>query len=49
VGELTSALPSNFLQVPRDGDRSRFMPVKDVPELERRRPEIARHAARFLD
>jgi UTP--glucose-1-phosphate uridylyltransferase len=26
--------------VPREGTASRFLPVKDVPELERRRPEI---------
>ncbi|AUX48162.1 uncharacterized protein SOCE26_096920 [Sorangium cellulosum] len=28
------------MRVPRDGAAARFLPVKDVPELERRRPEI---------
>ena len=49
IGELTSALDSRFLQVPRSGDRSRFLPVKDTEELERRREQIARHAAQFLE
>ncbi len=40
VGELTAALEPRFVRVPREGDRSRFLPVKDVPELERRRDEI---------
>jgi len=40
LGEITVGLPSRFLRVPREGVRSRFLPVKDVPELERRRPEI---------
>jgi UTP--glucose-1-phosphate uridylyltransferase len=48
IGELTSALDSRFLQVPRSGEHSRFLPVKDSDELERRRAEIARHAAQFL-
>jgi UTP--glucose-1-phosphate uridylyltransferase len=38
--ELTAALPSAYLRVPRDGDVSRFLPVKDNDELARRRPEI---------
>ena len=49
IGELTSALESRFVHVPREGQRSRFLPVKDTAELERRRPEIARHAAQYLD
>ncbi len=49
IGELTSALDSRFVHVPREGQRSRFLPVKDTDELERRRPEIARHAAQYLD
>ena len=40
VNEITTALDPQFLCVPRDGAASRFLPVKDVPELERRRPEI---------
>ncbi|WP_437675124.1 UTP--glucose-1-phosphate uridylyltransferase [Sorangium sp. So ce131] len=40
LGEITAALEPRFLRVPRDGVASRFLPVKDVPELERRRPEI---------
>lgn len=40
LGELTAALLPRFLRVPRTGAPSRFLPVKDVPELEKRRPEI---------
>ena len=40
LGEMTAAIEPVFVRVPRDGERSRFLPVKDVPELERRRPEI---------
>jgi UTP--glucose-1-phosphate uridylyltransferase len=40
LGELTVGLPPRFLRVPREGLASRFLPVKDVDELERRRPEI---------
>lgn len=40
LGEITAALEPRFLRVPREGLASRFLPVKDVPELERRRPEI---------
>jgi UTP--glucose-1-phosphate uridylyltransferase len=42
LNELTRALPSRYLLVPRTGTRSRFLPVKDEPELARRRPEIER-------
>lgn len=42
VGQLTAFLPSFYLRVPRDGDDSRFQPVKDPEELERRRRDIAR-------
>jgi UTP--glucose-1-phosphate uridylyltransferase len=38
--ELTAALPSRYLRVPREGAASRFMPVKDREELERRRAAI---------
>jgi UTP--glucose-1-phosphate uridylyltransferase len=40
LGEITAGLPSQFLRVPREGTASRFLPVKDTAELERRRPEI---------
>lgn len=40
LGEVTAALEPRFLRVPREGLASRFLPVKDAPELERRRPEI---------
>ena len=40
VNEMTTALEPVMLRVPRDGVAARFLPVKDVPELERRRPEI---------
>jgi UTP--glucose-1-phosphate uridylyltransferase len=40
VGEVTSALETRFLRVPREGTASRFLPVKDQAELESRRPEI---------
>jgi UTP--glucose-1-phosphate uridylyltransferase len=38
--ELTSALPSAYVRVPRDGVASRFLPVKDFDELEARRGDI---------
>ena len=38
--ELTSALPSTYVRVPREGESSRFMPVKDFDELEKRRADI---------
>jgi len=40
LGELTSALDTRFVKVPREGLASRFLPVKDGPELEARKPEI---------
>lgn len=40
VNELTVGLPTRFLRVPRDGLVARFLPVKDVQELELRRPQI---------
>jgi UTP--glucose-1-phosphate uridylyltransferase len=40
LGEMTVALGPRFLRVPREGELSRFLPVKDVAELDRRRPEI---------
>ena len=40
VQEITAHLPSMFLEVPRDGVISRFLPVKDYDELARRRANI---------
>jgi UTP--glucose-1-phosphate uridylyltransferase len=40
VNELTSYFGTRFLEVPRSGPASRFLPVKDPDELERRQPEI---------
>ena len=40
VGEVTSHLATRFLRVSREGEASRFLPVKDPAELEARRPEI---------
>jgi UTP--glucose-1-phosphate uridylyltransferase len=40
LGEVTAALEPRFLRVPRTEARSRFLPVKDLPELALRRPEI---------
>jgi UTP--glucose-1-phosphate uridylyltransferase len=40
VNEITTALEPVMLRVPRDGVAARFLPVKDVAELEHRRSEI---------
>lgn len=40
LGEVTAGLSPHLLRVPREGTRSRFLPVKDLPELAARRPEI---------
>lgn len=40
VGEVTSHLQTRFLQVPRSGVGSRFLPVKDPEELQARQSEI---------
>lgn len=45
VGEITSALDTRFLRLPRDGASSRFLPVKDMDELEKRREQIKQVAA----
>ncbi|MDB4940889.1 MAG: UTP--glucose-phosphate uridylyltransferase [Labilithrix sp.] len=45
VQELTAQLPSTYLEVPRDGAGSRFLPVKDFDELARRADTIALAAA----
>ena len=40
VNEITAHLDTVYLRVPREGAGSRFLPVKDRAELDRRRPEI---------
>ena len=40
VNEITSALPTKYLHVPRTGEHARFLPVKDNDELAARRAEI---------
>jgi UTP--glucose-1-phosphate uridylyltransferase len=40
VNEVTSALPTKYLHLPRTGPDSRFLPVKDNEELVARIPEI---------
>lgn len=45
IGELTFTLEPQLLQVPREGQGNRFMPVKDMDALERLRPTFARIAA----
>lgn len=49
VGELTSGLETRFLEVPRSGPESRFLPVKDDVELDARRDEIAARLAGILE
>jgi UTP--glucose-1-phosphate uridylyltransferase len=40
INEVTFALPTRYLHVPRTGAESRFLPVKDYSELELRTQEI---------
>lgn len=40
INEVTSALPTQYLRLPRTGRESRFLPVKDWKELEKRLDEI---------
>lgn len=40
VNEITSVLPTKYLHLPRTGEHSRFLPVKDNEELAARVPEI---------
>jgi UTP--glucose-1-phosphate uridylyltransferase len=40
VQEITAHLPSTYLRVPREGAASRFLPVKDLDELARRKTTI---------
>lgn len=41
IGEVTSHLKTQFLCVPRESDASRFLPIKDVAELDRMREPLA--------
>ena len=41
LGELSAFLPSAFVEVPRSGRLGRFLPVKELTDLEQRRTEIA--------
>jgi len=45
VGELTAFVPSRFVEVPRDGDDCRFIPVKEPEDLAAQRPLIERVVA----
>jgi len=38
--ELTAVLDTRYVEVPREGDGARFLPVKDPAELDRRRPVL---------
>jgi len=40
VNEICSVLPTKYLHLPRTGEHSRFLPVKDNEELAARLPEI---------
>lgn len=40
VQELTGVLETRYVEVPRDGSASRFLPVKDTAELAARRPVL---------
>jgi UTP--glucose-1-phosphate uridylyltransferase len=40
IGEMTWWHPSRYIVVPRDGEESRFLPVKDVVDLEHSRAEF---------
>jgi UTP--glucose-1-phosphate uridylyltransferase len=40
LGEITRHLPTRYLEVPRDGAASRFLPIKDNDELARRRADL---------
>lgn len=41
IQEITAQMPSTYLEVPREGESSRFLPVKDFDELAKRQPNIA--------
>ncbi len=50
IQDITRELPTGYVEVPREGPESRFLPVKDPAELESRRPaiEAALHARGIL-
>jgi UTP--glucose-1-phosphate uridylyltransferase len=48
IGELTSALDSAYLLVPREGPESRFLPAKDHDELDANRAAIEARVAPYL-
>ncbi len=39
--ELTANLPAAYVSIPREGTASRFEPIKDNEELQRRKPNLA--------
>jgi UTP--glucose-1-phosphate uridylyltransferase len=45
IGEVTAFLSTRFIEVEREGPEGRFLPAKDVAELQRRLPDIATVAA----
>lgn len=47
LGEITVGIPSSFLWVPRDGESSRFLPVKSAEDLQRTRDRLESLARRF--
>jgi UTP--glucose-1-phosphate uridylyltransferase len=40
IQDITRELPTGYVEVPREGPGSRFLPVKDPAELDTRRPAI---------
>jgi UTP--glucose-1-phosphate uridylyltransferase len=40
VGELTALLETTYVVVPRDGTATRFLPVKEVADLEKQRESV---------
>jgi UTP--glucose-1-phosphate uridylyltransferase len=44
LGEMTVALRPRFAHVSREGEATRFLPVKDYDDLDRVRPDAARLA-----
>lgn len=49
LGELARGLDTGFVVVRREGERSRFLPVKDLEELDRIRPVIAARMAALAE
>lgn len=45
IGEVTTHLDTKFVRVPREGVAARFLPVKDLDELEKRRAQMAEVAS----